>query len=107
VGRRIACLLLLLALAAPPTGCGGDQGAAPPPPIGRFPADRFYVQKDLFIAADEPATVPAREAGFLKDDDEVFGIVVAGRARAYPTTMISYHHVVNDVIQGIPVAVTY
>jgi hypothetical protein len=68
---------------------------------------RFFVDPDLFLAADDPATVPAGKASFLHDDDEVFGIVVRGHARAYPITMLSYHHVVNDVIEGIPVAVTY
>ena len=47
------------------------------------------------------------QALWLRPDDEVFGVVVGDQARAYPITMIAYHHVVNDVIQGIPIAVTY
>ena len=62
---------------------------------------------DAFLAADEPKTVPAAAARFLRDDDEVYGIVVAERARAYAITMLAYHHVVNDVMAGTPVAVTY
>ena len=69
----------------------------------RRPAELF----DRLFSADDPATVPAREARFLKDDDEVLGLVIRGKARAYAVTMLSYHHVVNDVIAGIPVAVTY
>jgi hypothetical protein len=100
---RVLLALSLLAVA----GCGREAPPPDVPRIGRFPADRFFVQKDVFLSVDEPALVSAREATFLRDDDQVFGIVVKGRARAYPTTMLAYHHVVNDVIEGIPVAVTY
>jgi hypothetical protein len=75
--------------------------------LGPYPRSQFFMEPDLFKAADEPATVPAAEATFLEDDDEVWGLVVLGKARAYAVTMLSYHHVVNDVIEGIPVAVTY
>jgi hypothetical protein len=75
--------------------------------LGPYPREQFYIDHDLFLAADEPRAVPAREASFLKPGDDVLGIVVAGRARAYAVTMLSYHHVVNDVIAGTPVAVTY
>jgi hypothetical protein len=114
--RRAVLLAGLLVGLLVAGGCGGDPSAASPPPpededdgrrIGSLPANRFYIQHDLFLAADRPATVPAREADFLRDDDEVFGIVIRDRPRAYPITMLSYHHVVNDVIEGVPVAVTY
>jgi hypothetical protein len=85
--------------------CGGDP--EPEPRIGPYPASRFHVEHDRFHAADRPQTVPGAEARFLRPDDEVFGLVVGGRARAYPVPFIAYHHVVNDVIEGIPVAVTY
>jgi hypothetical protein len=28
-------------------------------------------------------------------------------ARAYPVRSLSYHHIVNDVIGGVPIAATY
>jgi hypothetical protein len=42
-------------------------------------------------------------------DDEVIGIVVNGRARAYRLEAMEYirSHVLNDVIDGQPVTVTY
>ena len=105
-------------------GCGGDEPAAAPSPapaplspppgaegppvrLGPYPRAEFVIAHDAFLAADEPKTVPAREARFLRDDDEVYGIVVAERARAYAVGMLSYHHVINDVMAGTPVAVTY
>jgi hypothetical protein len=103
----------LLAAALLLGGCGDDAPPRPPEPpraearLGPYPRSQFYLDHDLFLAADEPRTVPAEEATFLAPDDEVLGLVVAGRARAYAVTMLAYHHVVNDVIEGIPVAVTY
>ncbi len=93
----------------------GGKGGGPPsktprkaePKIGRFPLSQFYLQHDYFLPATDPRTVPAAQAAWLRPDDEVFGVVLGRSARAYPVPMISYHHVVNDVIDGIPVAVTY
>jgi hypothetical protein len=28
-------------------------------------------------------------------------------ARAYPISQMAYHHVLNDVVNGVPIAVTY
>ena len=84
--------------------------AAPPatePQLGGYPLAHFYQERDRFLPATDPRTVPAAEADWLVPEDEVFGIVLRGRARAYPIPMISYHHVVNDVVAGVPVAVTY
>ena len=75
--------------------------------IGRFLRSRFYIEHDRFLPATDPKTIPGTRARFLRPESEVFGIVIDGQARAYPVRMISYHHVVNDVIHGIPVAVTY
>ena len=88
--------------------CGDGAPEAPAEPtIGGRPASEYHVAHDAFLAADDPATVAADEAGFLAPDDEVFGVVLEGRARAYPVPMIAYHHVVNDAIEGVPIAVTY
>ena len=112
--RALAAASLLI-LAAVLGGCGEKEAPKPNEPVpleeeaklGRFPLSQFYLEHDRFIAATDPKTLPATDARWLRDDDEVFGVVLAGQARAYPVPMISYHHVVNDVIQGIPVAITY
>lgn len=82
-------------------------GRVGPATIGPHPLREFVVARDAFVAADDPRCVPASQARFLRDDDEVFGVVVAERARAYAIGMLAYHHVVNDVMAGTPVAVTY
>lgn len=93
---------------------GCDRAASPPAPIPepesralRFAESRFYRHHDGFLSIDEPATLPAASATFLDDDDEVLGFVIDGLARAYDVRMLCYHHVVNDTIGGVPIAVTY
>ncbi len=98
------------ALPRGPTAPPPRAPAAPAGPegrIGSIPRARFYIERDRFLPATDPRVVGAAQATFLEPADEVFGVVVAGEARAYPIPMLAYHHVVNDVIQGIPVAVTY
>jgi len=37
----------------------------------------------------------------------VMAVHVEGDARAYPIFEMAYHHVLNDVVGGVPIAVTY
>ena len=60
----------------------------------------------MFHRIDSPRTVPAAAAK-LESDDMVLGINVAGHARAYPTRMMGYHHIVNDWLGDVPVVATY
>ena len=55
-----------------------------------------------------PPTVPATEAT-LADDELVIGVEVNGHTRAYRKAALIpvLDHVVNDVIDGVPVTVTY
>ncbi len=64
----------------------------------------------------EPATIEAAEVDrfneeergkLLVSDDRVIGIAIGGEARAYPLRLMRWHEVVNDVVGGKPVAVTY
>jgi hypothetical protein len=43
----------------------------------------------------------------LVPDDRVIGIEISGDARAYPLRLMRWHEVVNDIVGGEPVAVTY
>jgi hypothetical protein len=37
----------------------------------------------------------------------VLALIFNDDARAYPVREMAYHHIVNDVVGGVPVAVTY
>ena len=43
----------------------------------------------------------------LGASEMVMAVQFNGDARAYPIREMAYHHVVNDVVGGVPIAVTY
>jgi uncharacterized protein DUF3179 len=43
----------------------------------------------------------------LDPGEMVMAVRFGNDARAYPIRAMAYHHVVNDVVSGVPVAVTY
>ena len=43
----------------------------------------------------------------LDAKEMIMAVRVAGDARAYPISQMAYHHVLNDVVGGVPIAVTY
>ncbi|HEY5907186.1 MAG TPA: DUF3179 domain-containing (seleno)protein, partial [Vicinamibacteria bacterium] len=47
---------------------------------------------------DHPECRPAATAAHMRDEDTVLGVVVEGRARAYPWWVLKNHHVVNDTL---------
>ena len=63
--------------------------------------------KDGIPSIDQPKFVAASQAGFLKPNDKVIGIVYAGEQRAYPIKILNWHEIVNDKIGGQGVAVTF
>ena len=63
--------------------------------------------KDGIPALTDPEVIPADQAADLRADDRVVGLVVDGKARAYPLRILTWHEVVNDVIGGTPVLVSY
>ena len=63
--------------------------------------------KDGIPAILEPRFVQPREARFLDGSDAVIGVRIGNEARAYPLKILNWHEVVNDTINGVPVAVTF
>ena len=62
---------------------------------------------DCIPAADDPPVEGADEADWLADDAVVFGIVVAGEARAYPRRIMEVREMVNDTLGGRDLAIPY
>lgn len=62
---------------------------------------------DGIPSIDNPKFAAAGEAGFVSDSDIVLGLNIDGDARAYPLFILVWHEIVNDLVGGIPVAVTY
>ena len=66
-----------------------------------------YGRRSPFVPLDNPEFVTSEQASYLLDDELVLGLYARGEARAYPIRMVFYHHVVNDVVGGHPILVTY
>jgi hypothetical protein len=43
----------------------------------------------------------------LDKNEMILAVRFGSDARAYPILQMAYHHVLNDVVGGVPVAVTY
>ena len=66
-----------------------------------------YQRDSRFVPLDNPDFIAADEAGFVDAEDLVLGLTIAGESRAYPISMMTYHHIVNDTIGGKPILITF
>jgi hypothetical protein len=63
---------------------------------------------DGIPAIDRPTFVgPADAAAWIVAKEPVLAIQINSDARAYPLQILMWHEIVNDVVGGVPVAVTY
>jgi hypothetical protein len=62
---------------------------------------------DGIPAIDEPRFLEPDQVDFLDDVEPVMYLQVGEAARAYPMQIMTWHEIVNDTIDGVPVAVTY
>ena len=65
------------------------------------------VEVDGIPSLDNPKHISVAEAHYLLDDDLVFGVEIAGDARAYPLRIMGWHEMFNEVIGGVPLALAY
>jgi hypothetical protein len=63
--------------------------------------------KDGIPAIDAPVFARVTEVADLEPDELVISVVQGAMARAYPLRIMMWHEIVNDVIDGVPIAVTY
>ena len=65
------------------------------------------VRKDGIPDLQNPPHIPAGEADYILDDDRVFGLSINGEHRAYPLRILNPHEMANDVLGGVPFALSY
>ncbi len=83
----------------------GLTGTALAQPIG-YQA----VPRDAFPVFDNPDMLTAEAAereGVIYPRDVVIGVRHGGAAKAYPITIMGMHELGNDVLDGIPIAVSW
>ncbi len=86
---------------------------------GRFkstflhPSEKIGIQvapRDAFPVFDNPEFVnsPTAEAeGYVHDRDPVIGLVINGKAKAYPIRTMGIHELGNDTLGDVPIAVSW
>lgn len=67
---------------------------------------RQVLPRDAIRPIYQPEFVAADRAD-LRDDELVLGVAVGGEARAYPISPLNGREIVNDVVGGVPIVVTW
>ena len=64
--------------------------------------------KDGIPSIDNPKFVPLKQADqWIEDNELVLGITYKGVKRVYPLQIMVWHEIVNDIITGDPLLITY
>ncbi len=61
----------------------------------------------MFHPLPDASYVRAGRVDFIADTDMVLGVRIHGEAAAYPVRFLAYHHLVQDVVGGVPIVATY
>ena len=110
--RYIACLSVAAALSAT-TEAGSmpaDDARLVPAPLERYWHESLSggPPKDGIPSIDDPRFESADQADrWLDEGDRIIGIHRNGQARAYPQSILVWHEIVNDTINGENIAITY
>jgi hypothetical protein len=67
---------------------------------------RVNIYELMFHPDDRPSFAAASRMQ-LDKDEKVIAVKIGGAARAYPIRNISYHHVINDVLDKVAIVATY
>ncbi|MFC6286120.1 DUF3179 domain-containing protein [Nocardioides sp. GCM10027113] len=62
---------------------------------------------DGIPSIDDPQFQRASEVDWLDGREPVLSLTVGDETRAYPVRILTWHEIVNDTVDGVPVAVTY
>ncbi len=61
----------------------------------------------MFNPLKQTAFAKASEASFVGDKDMVLAVTINGEAVAYPVRQMAYHHLIHDMVGGVPIVATY
>ena len=61
----------------------------------------------MFSPLGQARFAKVAETDFVADKDMVLSVKINGDAVAFPVRQMAYHHVVQDVVGGLPITATY
>jgi hypothetical protein len=68
---------------------------------------RFNIYEKMFSPLGTARFAAVAEAKWVADGDPVLAVTQGSDAAVYPVRQLAYHHIVQDVVGGVPVAATY
>jgi hypothetical protein len=115
---RFSALGVLAVTAAFGVGCGGGSDSAASQFAGSSDGSSCLIPESQLVsggpgrdgipALTNPVVVSADEgAQIWSPNTLVLGVVEGGEARAYPHAIFWWHEIVNDVLGGVPIVVSY
>lgn len=103
--------LLCFAAASATLACSADRGQEHALPSRLVEGTPMYdvLPRDAIPAVDAPVFVDAETAAaFMRADEPVLGVVgVDGTAKCYSAWQLDAHEIVNDELDGQPIAATW
>ena len=63
--------------------------------------------KDGIPSVDNPQFATSSLINHMQDDDLILGIQIGNEVRGYTHPVLDWHEIINDEINGVPVAITY
>ncbi len=63
--------------------------------------------KDGIPSIDKPKFESISNIDNIADTEPVVGVVINGKAKAYPLRILTWHEIVNDKLGGVPITVTF
>jgi hypothetical protein len=63
--------------------------------------------KDGIPALTNPKFLPADQVDLLSNRDRILGVRGKKQAKAYPISILNWHEIVNDTLDGLPILVSY
>lgn len=74
-------------------------------PLAEIEDDGNY--RDTISPIDDPVFQPVEALTAMGPLEPVLSLIIDGDARAYPLRMLLWHEIVNDIVGGVPVLVSY
>lgn len=66
------------------------------------------VPRDGIPPIDNPEFISVSEANeWLEDPEPIFVVTIDGQTKGYPIQILTWHEIVNDTLNGVPITVTF
>jgi hypothetical protein len=116
VANRLGIVALVLLAACSAASSGRVVTSPPAASTAPVQSEEWLIDPEQVIsggpppdgipAIDEPVFSSPQEVDY-EEREPVVSLTVDGEAHAYPLRILLWHEIVNDVVGGVPVAVTY